>query len=108
MNVTSNKTNLKMKIDARGTDKPLFGVLLFCFVWGLTSRSTAMFMLRRTVHLATLFLGKLYLAVNQYFVHVLSLVTDKHPFYSFFICVCVGGGGVFKQLNYLKKQLFSK
>ena len=31
----------------------------------------------RSVHLTTLFLGKLEQAVNQYFVHILSLVTDK-------------------------------
>ena len=33
----------------------------------------------RSVHLTTLFLGKLEKAVNQYFVHILSLVTDNNP-----------------------------
>ena len=33
------------------------------------------------LHLTTLFyLGKLDLVVNQYFVHILSLVTDNNPF----------------------------
>ena len=44
------------------------------------SQSTAMVMSRRSVHLTTLFLlGKLEQAVNQYFVHILSLVTDNNP-----------------------------
>ena len=44
------------------------------------SQSTAMVMLGRSVYLTTLFfLGKLDLAVNQYFVHVLSLVPDNNP-----------------------------
>ena len=32
-----------------------------------------------SVHLTTFFLGKLEYAVNQYFVHILSLVTDNNP-----------------------------
>ena len=39
-----------------------------------------MVMAGRSVHLTTLFLGKLEQAVNQYFVHLLSLVTDQQPF----------------------------
>ena len=39
-----------------------------------------MFMLGRSVHLTTFFfLGKLDQEVNQYFVHILSLVTDNNP-----------------------------
>ena len=37
-----------------------------------------MVMAGRSVHLTTLFLGKLEQAVNQYFVHILSLVTDNN------------------------------
>ena len=33
----------------------------------------------RSVYLTTLFLGKLKHAVHQYFVHILSLVTDNNP-----------------------------
>ena len=33
-----------------------------------------------SVHLTTFFLGKPEQAVNQYFVHILSLVNDKKPF----------------------------
>ena len=47
-----------------------------CFV-ALRPKSTAMVMAGRSVHLTTLFLDKLELAVNQYFVHILSLVTDN-------------------------------
>ena len=32
-------------------------------------------------HLTTLFLGKLEQAVNQYFVYILSLVTDNNPYW---------------------------
>ena len=32
-----------------------------------------------SVHLTTLFLGKLEQAVNQYFMHILWLVTDNNP-----------------------------
>ena len=32
-----------------------------------------------SVHLTTFFLGKLELAVSQYFVHIRSLVTDNNP-----------------------------
>ena len=40
-----------------------------------------MVMSGRSIHITELFLGKLYPAVNQYFVqiHVLSLVTDNNP-----------------------------
>ena len=37
-----------------------------------------MVMAGRSVHLATLFLGKLEQGVNQYFVHILSFVTDNN------------------------------
>ena len=35
--------------------------------------------MERSVHLTNFFLGKLEQAVNQYFVHILSLVTDNNP-----------------------------
>ena len=54
------------------------GILFVCFV-ALRPKSTAMVMAGRSVHLTTLFLGKLEQAVNQYFVHILSLVTDNNP-----------------------------
>ena len=50
-----------------------------CFV-ALRPKSTAMTITGRSVNLTTLFLGKLEQAVNQYFVHILSLVTDNNPF----------------------------
>ena len=53
-------------------------VCLFVFV-ALRPKSTAMVMAGQSVHLTTLFLGKLEQAVNQNFVHILSLVTDKNP-----------------------------
>ena len=41
-----------------------------------------MVMLRQSVHLTTpFFLDKLDLAVDPYFVHILSLQTDKNPAY---------------------------
>ena len=49
--------------------------LFVCFV-ALRPKSTAMVMARRSVHLNTLFPGQ----VNQYVVHILSLVTDNNPF----------------------------
>ena len=52
------------------------GWLACCF----TSQSTAMVMLGRSVHLTTLFLGKLDQAVYQYFVQILSVVTDNNPY----------------------------
>ena len=53
--------------------------LFVCFV-ALRPKSTAMVIAGRSVHLTTLFfLGKLEQAVNQYFVHILSLVTDNNP-----------------------------
>ena len=38
-----------------------------------------MVMTGRSVHLSTFFLGKLEQVVNQYFVYILSLVTDNNP-----------------------------
>ena len=56
-----------------------FSHLLFvCFV-ALHPKSTAMVTAGRSVHLTTLFLGKLEQVVNQYFVYMLSLVNDKNP-----------------------------
>ena len=49
-----------------------------CFV-ALRPKSTAMVMAWRSFKLTTLFLGKLDQVVNQYFVHILSLVTDNNP-----------------------------
>ena len=49
-----------------------------CFV-ALRPKSTAMVMAGQSVHLTTFFLGKIEHAVNQYFVHILSLVTDNNP-----------------------------
>ena len=51
---------------------------IVCFV-ALHPKSTAMVTAERSVHLTTLFLSKLKLAFNQYFVHILSLVTDNNP-----------------------------
>ena len=45
-----------------------------CFV-ALRPKSIAMVMAGQSFHLTTFFLGKLEQAVNQYFVHILSLVT---------------------------------
>ena len=53
-------------------------LFLFCFV-ASRPKSTAMVIAGRSVHLNTLSLGKLEQAVNQYFVHILSLVTDNNP-----------------------------
>ena len=52
-----------------------------CFV-ALRPQSTAMVIVGRADHLRnhTYFLGKLEQAVNQYFVHILSLVTDNNPY----------------------------
>ena len=47
--------------------------LFVCFV-ALRPKSTAMVIARRLVHLTTLFLEQ---AVNQYFMHTLSLVTEN-------------------------------
>ena len=59
--------------------KSIFGLFRFLFFFAaLPSKSTAMVMAGRSVYLATLlFLGKLEQAVKQYFVHILSLVTDN-------------------------------
>ena len=48
----------------------LFGLMLY-----VLSQSIAMVMSGRSVHLTTLFLGQ----VNQYFVHMVLLVTDNNP-----------------------------
>ena len=54
-------------------------VCLFVYV-ALRPMSTAMVIAGRSVHLTTLFfLGRLEQAVNQLFVHILSLVTDNNP-----------------------------
>ena len=53
--------------------------LFVCFV-ALLPMSEAMVMAGRSVHLKPhFFLGKLEQAVIQYFVHILSLVTDNNP-----------------------------
>ena len=56
---------------------------LFCFV-ALCPKSTAMVMAGQSVHLTTLFswntsLNKFVQGVNQYLMHILSLVTDNNP-----------------------------
>ena len=55
--------------------------LFVCLFVALCPKSTAMVMAGRSVHLTTLFslasLNKH--AVNQYFMHILSLVTDNNP-----------------------------
>ena len=53
-------------------------VCLFVCLFALRPKSTAMVMAGRSVHLTTLFLGKFEQAVNQYFLHILSLVTDNN------------------------------
>ena len=54
-------------------------ILFVCFI-ALRHKSTAMVMAGWSVYLTTLFfLCKLEQAVNQYFVHILSLVTDSNP-----------------------------
>ena len=56
------------------------GDLFVCWFCCFMSKSTAMVMSGWSVHLTTLFfLGKLEQAVHQYFVHILSLVTDNNP-----------------------------
>ena len=53
--------------------------LFVCFIV-LRPKSTAMVMAGRSVHLTTLFfLDNLEQAVNLYFVHILSRVTDNNP-----------------------------
>ena len=52
-------------------------VLFVCFV-ALGPKSTAMVMAGRSVHLTHFFLGKLEQVVNQYFVHILLLITDDN------------------------------
>ena len=48
----------------------------FCFV-ALRPKSTAMVIAGRSVHLTTLFPGQAEQAANQYFVHILSLITNN-------------------------------
>ena len=47
---------------------------MFCWVWSFMSQSTAMVKSRQSVYLITL--GKFDWADNQYFMHILLLVTD--------------------------------
>ena len=56
-----------------------YAALIKVFVCCFTSQLTAMVMSGRSVHLTTLFLGRLEQAVNQYFMHILLLVTDNIP-----------------------------
>ena len=51
---------------------------LFVFA-ALRPKSTAVVMAGRSVPLTTFFLGKLEQAVNQYFKHLLSFITDNNP-----------------------------
>ena len=53
--------------------------MVFFVVVALRPKSTAMVMAGRSVHLGNFFQGKFEQAVNQYFVHILSLVTDNNP-----------------------------
>ena len=61
-----------------GVSLLVFVCLFCCF----SPQSTAMVIVGRSDHLRnhTYFLGKLEQAVNQYFVHILSLVTDNNPY----------------------------
>ena len=52
--------------------------MFVCFV-ALHPKSIAMVMAGRSVHLTTLFPEQLEQAVNQYFVHIVLLVTDNNP-----------------------------
>ena len=72
---------LKMMFDHPTLDYLQNSICLFfvCFV-ALRPKPTAMVMAGQSVHITTLFLGKLEQAVNQYFVHIFSLVIDKQPF----------------------------
>ena len=67
----------KNKLDSEGYIYKVDRVC-FCFV-ALPPKSTAMVIAGRSVHLTTLFPGQAEQAVNQYFVHILSLVTDNNP-----------------------------
>ena len=60
------------------TSETIALILFVCFV-ALRPKSTAMVMAGRSVHLTTLFPGQACTAVNQYFVKILSLVTDNNP-----------------------------
>ena len=51
----------------------------FVCLIALCPKSTAMVMAGRSVHLSTFFPGQAEQVVNQYFVHILSFVTDNNP-----------------------------
>ena len=54
---------------------------IFVCLVAFRPKSTAMVMAGQSVNLTALFfLGKLEQAVNEYFVHILLLVTDNNPF----------------------------
>ena len=57
--------------------------MLMFFFFGLvsffTSQSTAMVISELSVHITTLFPGQAWISINQYLVHILSLVTDNNP-----------------------------
>ena len=67
----------------RGNMKHLKSKICYCLfvcLVALRPKSTAKVIAGRSVHITTLFfLGKLEQAFNQYFVHILSLVTDNNP-----------------------------
>ena len=59
---------------------PCYGLGLVCFIFvALCPKSTAMVIVRRSIHITTLYLSKLVQAVNQAFMHIILLVTDKIP-----------------------------
>ena len=72
--VTASMESVKTEMSPITTTSNVFS-LVYCF----TSLSTAMVMAGRSVHLTAFFLGKLEQAVNQYFLHILLLVTDNNP-----------------------------
>ena len=51
----------------------------FLFRFDAQRPRQVMVMSGRSVHLTTLFLGKRDLAIKQYLVHILVLVTDNNP-----------------------------
>ena len=77
--LTPPPPNLKLYFDIKYVTFRLL-CLFVCFV-ALRPKSSAMVMVRQSVHLTTLFswasLNKQ--AVNQYFVHILSIITDNNP-----------------------------
>ena len=69
-----------MEVDYVKYSKVFERPILQCLFVALHPKSTAKVMSGRSVHLTTLFfLGKLEQAVNQYFVHIVLLVTDTNP-----------------------------